>query len=73
MCFCDLIDIILPGKFSQSILEKESTFSRTEYDMEIDMSWNTFYQCLFFSNIGLEKYRYFSSFFWLYGKKHIFF
>ena len=56
MWVCDLIDIILPGKFSQSILEKESTFSRIEYDTEIDLSWNTFYQCLFFSNIGLEKY-----------------
>ena len=60
MWVCDLIDIILPGKFSQSILEKESTFSRIEYDTEIDLSWNTFYQCLFFSNIGLEKYWYFS-------------
>lgn len=43
MCFWDLIDIILPGKFSQSILEKDSAFSRTEYDMEITTSLNTFY------------------------------
>lgn len=43
ICFWHLIDIILPGKFSQSVLEKGSAFSRTEYDMEITVSWNAFY------------------------------
>lgn len=40
--FHDLIDVVLPEKFSQSILEKESIFSKTKYDTYINMSWNIF-------------------------------